>query len=169
MPIVLVEGVNKVGKSSVCDYLNKNYAFHAVNDDSIADVVNANRGYHARGGLFASTTIFEALSSNIRSLNLIVDRFHLTEFVYGVHTRGYSPDYIWDIDSRLKAIGVKLLYMTDSVDNIIERNMKPGVNKSYLESLICLMEAAYRLSSMDKMTFNWLTGERDALLDWIYS
>ena len=160
MPVVILEGVNRTGKSTMCKWLSDT-GFSVLNDDSIANVADSIKGAHAYGGLWATTSVIKALSD--KRINLAIDRFHLTEFVYGQVMRGYVPMYVFDIDMVLKEAGAKLILMTDTLDNVMERN--PSKDMALLYKL---MGSAYDMSVMDKMAFNLQTGEKSAVIDFIW-
>lgn len=123
--IIIVEGIDRVGKTTLCDKIidkYKDYNFRRFRDDT--------RYAHSHNFKDVNTEKINTLQNLIEEGfvdNVILDRYHMTEFVYGGCDRQYKNDDMYDIDRRLAAlpkrdrhpIQVVLIYM---VPTDIERS-----------------------------------------------
>jgi thymidylate kinase len=145
MSIVILEGVNRTGKSTLSALLST-YGYSVMKDNSVHNVCASEKMVYAKGGIVATTQVLEAISS--KNVNLVIDRFHLTEVVYGELERGYYAGYVWGIDERLAKAGIKLVYMDDDIKAINERAGKD------LERLKFLFDVTFQSSKMEKFQYN---------------
>lgn len=106
--IVIVEGVDRAGKTTVANALsralnipvfrNKEF-FNGVDGrwrDSCSEIEKIN----------LMVNMVEALDADV-----IFDRLHLSEFVYGFVERGYINNNVWEIDYRLSSLGVIVVHV----------------------------------------------------------
>lgn len=160
--IVIVEGINKTGKSTVCDILSHKFAAPIFKDMSLVNSMISDIQTYSRGGIYALTNMFGILS-RLDNISLIVDRFHLTEAAYGKVFRKYDIDYFADIDSRLASNkNVLLILMTDSIEKINERH---GFRHDKTDIYNC-MNDFYRSSAINKHEFNFASG-MIPMVNWI--
>jgi thymidylate kinase len=145
MSIVILEGVNRTGKSTLAALLST-YGYSVMKDNSVHNVCASERMVYSKGGILATTQVLEAISN--QNVKLVIDRFHLTELVYGEIERGYFAGYVWGIDDRLAKAGVKLVYMDDDIKAINERAGKD------LERLKFIFDFAFQDSKMEKFKYN---------------
>jgi len=155
--IVILEGVNCTGKSTMAEFLRRAMGFRYLNDDTIHSAQAPDEIKQlCEGGIKALTEAFKSLSG----INLLVDRFHLTEYVHGLLDRGYDASYIIEIDKQLSLLGAKLLYMTDDIFLINER-----VGKD-LTRYKNAFDNAFLYSSIDKRYYNLLEPV-PVIVDWL--
>ena len=85
--LIIIEGMDKTGKSTLCNYLLKNLpdAFLLKNGEKPKDDSKEERDKIKS----AYEKIFDAYSSSFKNSVLIVDRFLISEFVYS-YKRGYE-------------------------------------------------------------------------------
>lgn len=112
--IIIVEGVDRVGKTSLCE--------------QIIEAANKNEGIELKR--FRDDTRYYKYTHDDRKLNtekantltnlienkmvdnIIIDRFHLTEYIYGLADRAYINNAMVDIDDRLSKLdNVLLIYV----------------------------------------------------------
>ena len=157
--ILIVEGVNNTGKSTLINFLESSLGYHSINDDTNKEYSHDKHafGIHSKAVLLAYTNILMKCPD---SFNVIFDRFHLSEFVYGMIERGYYSSWVFDIDDQLFKMGAKLLYMEDDLESVNERAGRDL--KMHQE----LFETVYNQSMLDKMRYN-LKNPVSEVLGWI--
>lgn len=108
--IVILEGPNKCGKTTLAKHLIKNYGFAYFKDTRIEtrELTNEQKKEVIEHDIEAQANLLKAISKDI---NLIVDRFHITEYVYGYLYRGYESKCINIAEEILKDANVKILYL----------------------------------------------------------
>ena len=144
--IVILEGLERTGKTTLAKIFEKK------------GFVNFKDHNHLRD--FSVESIAERLDSTLSTLialdkkgiNIVLDRFHISEFVYSTFKRSSDPslfDYIWYIDEVLSHLNTKLIYLTREVDEqylkdypepvfelsirMLQKEFEYRVDKSYIE------------------------------------
>lgn len=152
--ILILEGPNKVGKTTIAKQIEQDFGFTYFRDRQFNKI---------KPELIEYVTYFMAISqlNLLKTLkeNIIVDRFHATEWVYGNINRNYSNYKMWDIDRELAVMNAKLLYMTDSIENINERNGKDM--SRYCKEF----DYFFMLCKIDKLKAN--LNEKEKIYKWI--
>lgn len=155
--IVILEGVNRVGKTTLADRLEQ-FGYMRFKDNSINEIPEEiDRQSYCRGGLNGMVNMLKFVPE---STNLVFDRFHLTELAYGFVERSYVADYFLEIDKRLKEMGVLLVQMWDNIEKVNERAGKD------MGPLSTMMGLAYQMSSLRKTKYN-LNQPIGELMRWI--
>lgn len=106
--IVIVEGVDRSGKTTVANALsrvlnipvfrNKEFGF---NDED-----------HGRGAVYETQKMWLMLNMiETFDADVILDRFHLSEYVYGMIERGYINNNVWKIDERLASLNAIIVHV----------------------------------------------------------
>ena len=101
--IIIVEGIDRVGKTTLCNMLEKRYK----NLLDIKRFRDDTRYAHGHTDMDVNTEKINTLMNLIENdivRNVILDRFHLTEFVYGAVEREYGNADMYDIDKRLSEV-----------------------------------------------------------------
>lgn len=120
--IIIFEGLNCVGKSSIISDLRDGFDIPYV---------------HNKRSDFKSNHMMDTIYGYTKALLDVIkgteepmwfDRFHFTETTYGIVRRQYN-DYtaiklFEDIDNQLFDMGAKVVYLTDDLNNIWERTQK---------------------------------------------
>lgn len=133
--IVIVEGIDRVGKTTLVKMLEK-AGFTSFKDKFMVH----NPGDPVTGGFSTEVINFKDFSSgkldttlrmlkvlNENGQNIVVDRFHLTEFVYGIVEReGTNSQFITAIDKELSRMGAVLVYVRPT--NIMWSSDQAGKN-----------------------------------------
>ena len=101
--IIIVEGIDRVGKTTLCDKLKNECGFEIFKDGFIAkrnmnEVIGAEK--------LLSTLNFLKI---VKNQNIVLDRFYLTEFVYGSLERGYTNNFIFKIDKEIAKLDCALV------------------------------------------------------------
>lgn len=99
--IVILEGINGVGKTTFGRYLEKEHNFIYFKDHAIKELKYLTK-YELREKIETTVTMLEALSK--KDINIVVDRLHLTEFIYSKYDRRYKYEEFEDVDRRLSEI-----------------------------------------------------------------
>ena len=118
--IILVDGVNKTGKSTLIKYLKEEKGFETLYDrDHVYDLKNPKVKELLKEKLYDQLRIAKAVTNNF-----VLDRSYFSEVVYGKIWRGYDVEYLEEIEAEFKKIGAKYIYCTDEVEEINKRNEK---------------------------------------------
>lgn len=111
--IIIVEGIDRVGKTTLCEMIEDKYCeninFKRFRDDT--------RYVHNHMNKAVNTEKINTLQNLIEAGlvdNIILDRYHITEFVYGGIERTYKNDAMFDIDRRLAEVGTADIKNEDS-------------------------------------------------------
>lgn len=103
----IIEGVDRLGKGTLIDGLLQNLGHHTVihyEKPKKLAYFDDSGGWSGKLGELSDLGRYQYLSfvhgfDLLRtSSNLIFDRFHLGETVYGPRYRGYSGDYVFDLE-----------------------------------------------------------------------
>lgn len=125
--IIVVEGPDNVGKSTLINNIKnevKDILFHTIHygsikHNSVEECIEYNKE------LYNSMFSLMKASSNLDRTGLIFDRSHLGEMVYGNIYRGYTGEYVLDIEEKYKQEkffkNVYLITLTDEPENLIKR------------------------------------------------
>ena len=145
--ILIVEGANRAGKSTMIDYLKK------LADNSGVEFVlyneRINKNEHAGAtpeGMYAyAKNIIGDLLKQDTNENLIVfDRFHISEFVYGEAFRGYTNDLMFKVGDFLQLMDAKILYMKSDFKHVTDRHkaleyeaLQSRFNEAFAKHFMC--------------------------------
>lgn len=155
--IIICEGVNKVGKTTVGKKFEQTLGFEYFKDNSINELLDdINKQQYIMGSIYGQLNLLLKL----KNVNIFVDRFHLTEFVHGVLDRNYKVPYFSDVDEKLAKAGAKLLYMTDDINAINQRAGKD------LAQYKMLFDILFEQSKMDKLEYN-LRDDFNKVVQWL--
>ena len=128
--IVILEGLERTGKSTVAEILENNFGFIRFKDHNHLRFMDlksiANR---------LDSTLSMLVSLDKAGKNIVLDRFHISELIYGTNDRGY-PDYDFDhiyyIDEVLSHLNTKLYLLERNVNNEYAEAFPRKVNESGL-------------------------------------
>ena len=123
--ILIVEGANRAGKSTMIDYLKK------LADNSGVEFVlyneRINKNEHAGTtpeGIYAyaKNVISDLLRQDTKDKLIVFDRFHVSELVYGEAFRGYTNDFMLTVGNLLDLLGAKTLYMKSNFEHVTDKH-----------------------------------------------
>ena len=144
--IVILEGLERTGKTTLAKVFEKH------------GFVNFKDHNHLRD--FSVENIAERLDSTLSTLvaldkkgiNIVLDRFHISEYVYSTLKRKNCSslfDHIWYIDEVLSHLNTKLIYLTRKVNDqylkdypehtngftigTLQKEFEYRIDKSYIE------------------------------------
>lgn len=148
--IVVVEGIDRVGKTTLVNKLVK-LGFIDLKDEFVIDEIIDKFSDYSIGKCESYVTAAKKL--NDEGLNIVIDRLHLTEYVYGSNKRSnVNVKGVWGVDIMLANLGAKLIYVKPT--DILLSNKLAGNDQTELEKMF---EVALKLSSMQKFVCNYNT------------
>lgn len=104
--IAIVEGIDRVGKSTLCEKLMK-AGFICLKDFENIKVDSIFRPIYLLAK--TDTTISYLYMLDRQDINVVVDRLHLSEYVYGSIERTTSKDTIMEFDRMLAKMNTALI------------------------------------------------------------
>lgn len=167
---IIFEGLNCVGKSSLIKLLEPEFIYPYVHDTrspfcNCSSRMDAIYGYmKAMIDIMANTNI-----------PIWLDRFHFTEYAYGVYVHGYNELKAYriftEIDQALAAMeNVKVVLLTDNIEDVQRRTeelrgwgnieilskINEGLLRASRDSSLPIFMANYRQLIDDKVEMNRL-------------
>lgn len=128
--IVILEGLERTGKSTIAEILENNFGFIRFKDHNHLRLMDlssiANR---------LDSTLSMLVSLDKAGKNIVLDRFHISELIYGTNDRGYRDydfDHIYYIDEVLSHLNTKLYLLERNVNNEYVEAFPRKVNESGL-------------------------------------
>ena len=152
--IIIVEGVDRVGKTTLCNALSNETSIPIYKHHNIvmnySDMDNSNE----------TDKMLQLIDvCNITHSSIIFDRFHFSDYVYGTLERGYdtisSIENLKLIDNVLRRSNALLILMRPT--DIKKSSEEHGKD---LTLYFKLMQNAYRLSAMNMITCDYNTMQR---------
>lgn len=102
--IIIVEGIDRVGKTTLCKKLSDELGFPIFKNVPYLDGVRTSQ---CENELINQLINFMECTKP----NVILDRFHASEFVYGKLERNYKNYDVFVFDERLSKLDCILLYV----------------------------------------------------------
>lgn len=156
--VIIVEGVDRVGKSTLVNKLQKLLNAKVIHSQKIDKEEDAKKYYK------------DLLSSfeNYKDEVLICDRCHLGEIVYSPIYRNYSGLYVYDYEQTTDFWNnnVYLFLLTDTPENLRKRDDGNSLDINKLEEEIQSFNLAFEGSNI-KNKFIVDSNETDFILDYI--
>lgn len=141
--IIIVEGIDRVGKTTLCKKLADATGYKVFRDDT--------RYFGNHENAYINTEKINTLQCLIDDgivNDIILDRYHLTEIVYGAYDRGYQNETMHDIDERLSSRkDVILLYVkpTDIMRSSIEHGKNLKRHNTLMKKLFIISKIGLKL------------------------
>jgi negative regulator of sigma E activity len=121
--IIIVEGIDRVGKTTLVNKITENcnvksfvdsykkFSFFDYESKKLLEFDGSRNNVVANTEKMNSlVNIFEQFENEIG--NILLDRFHLSEFVYGfVDRKYYSLEAFYSLDERLAKLGAIIIYV----------------------------------------------------------
>ena len=123
--ILIVEGANRAGKSTMIGMLQKLAENSGVEFELYNSRINNNEhvGITPEGMYaYAKSVISDLLKEDSNEKLIVFDRFHISEFVYGDAFRGYTNMHMLKIDDLLRVMDAKVLYMKSNFKHVKDRH-----------------------------------------------
>jgi len=124
---IIIEGTDNVGKDTQQNLIIErmsNYVFHKLHYSSLP--FRDDKQLHATYSKKMYDDMFKLMmASKDKDINLIFNRSHLGETVYSPLYRGYSGDYVFDIEKKYTTAlreNLYLITLTNNPHNILKRD-----------------------------------------------
>lgn len=150
--IVILEGLERTGKSTVAEILENNFGFIRFKDHNHLMEMDKNS---IANRLDATLSMITALDKS--NIDVVLDRFHISELIYSTYYRGNnrtSFKHIRYIDEVLSHLNTKLILLERTVDDdyeedfpdngyfqniaMMQKDFRYEVDKSYIKNkMIC--------------------------------
>ena len=157
---IIIEGTDNVGKDTQQDLIIKNmsdYVFHKLHYSSLP--FKDNEGYddkemHATYSKKMYDDMFKVMMNcKDKDINFIFNRSHLGETIYSPLYRGYSGDYVLDIEKKYtKALreDLYLITLTNDPHTILKRDDGKSFygNEEEVKAEVDGFRRAHKLSSI---------------------
>jgi len=123
---IIVEGLDRCGKDTQIKNLLTKLIYkptHVLHYSAIPNISSAETLEYNNNSLYPD--IFELIEEAGNRRNLIFNRSHLGEYVYGYMYRYYDPNYIFEIEKKYIKKDfwnkIYLIIFVDDVENLIKR------------------------------------------------
>lgn len=156
--ILIVEGANRAGKSTMIGMLQKLAENSGVEFQLYNGRINNNEhvGITPEGMYaYAKSVISDLLKEDTNEKLIVFDRFHISEFVYGEAFRGYTNEYMLKVDGFLDLMDAKILYMKSDFKHVNDRHkaleyeaLQNRFNEVFAKHFMC---ENVKIVSFDKM------------------
>ena len=141
--IIVFEGSNKVGKSTIISKFEKMHNVTKIYNRELMEIMRNVK----QESFIAANAMLDVLIPLSKKQNIILDRFHLSEYVYGFLSRGYDCSAETEaIDKRLADAGALLVLVTSEYTHI--QDMEKALEYGKIQSQFL---TAWRHSRMDKV------------------
>ena len=144
--IVILEGLERTGKTTLAKIFEEkgfvNFKDHNhLRDFSVENIAER-----------LDSTLSTLIALDKKGINIVLDRFHISEYVYSTIKRENDTslfEHIWYIDEVLSHLNTKLIYLTREVDEqylkdypepvfelsirMLQKEFEYRVDKSYIE------------------------------------
>lgn len=165
--IVIVEGIDRVGKTTLCKMLCK-LGFDYFKDEWVikSEIKQAQERLFSVGKLDTTIALLKQYRKNDR--HIVVDRLHITELVYGKHIRGYEQhgNQMLAIDRQLAMLDPILVYVMP--ENIEKSSKEHGMDMKAMESDFYGQVASSMIKRKMYTKYSSLENVVDIIMDEIY-
>lgn len=143
--IIIVEGIDRVGKTTLCNMISKEFGISVFKNKSF---------YGKCIGKETEIELINQLINFVKCVNcdVIFDRLHLTEFVYGLWSRNYANTDIMKIDEKLSKMKCLLIYVKPT--DIDESSKQHGSDLQFYDTSF---EAIFKNSKIKKFSCDYNT------------
>ena len=135
MKVVIVEGIDRVGKTTLINKLKKEVNFvqyefknyfkeYSREKEKLRNTdFDLTRQLESRE-LLCCLSWLDALKDT--DINIVIDRLYLSEYAYGLIYRSYNNTLCAEIDKKIKELGIELLTVIIDPTNIDESIRQHG-------------------------------------------
>ena len=171
--ILIVEGANRTGKSTMIGMLQKMAENSGVEFQLYNGRINNNEhvGITPEGMFaYAKSVISDLLKEDTNEKLIVFDRFHISELVYGEAFRGYTNEYMLKVDGFLDLMDAKILYMKSNFEHVTDRHkaleyeaLQNRFNEAFAKHFMCENvkivsfdgKAEHERAELAKEVFEW--------------
>ncbi|MCX7924113.1 MAG: nucleoside 2-deoxyribosyltransferase [Clostridia bacterium] len=135
--IIIVEGIDRVGKTTLCKKLQALGFLYLKDEWMLSDSIEKEEiPIYSIGKLDTTVTFLKQLEA--AGNNIVMDRCHLTEWVYGQVSRGNARvDLLRKIDWILSSMNAGLVYVYP--EDIERSNREAGLNMNRHEEMFRML------------------------------
>lgn len=141
MNLIIVEGIDRVGKTTLVNKLSSELNAITIKDEWLC--FDRASEYVASEKLETMMSILKSLDESNYDMTIVLDRFHITEYVYGLIERGYANKRSLEIDKMLANFkNVILVYVrpADIYMSSVMHGKSLKKNEDLMSSLVELSE-----------------------------
>lgn len=133
MKVIIVEGIDRVGKTTLINKLKEKANFVQYSYKNYFDTTKKEKVRNAdpeltkkleTRELISCLSWLEALKDT--NINIVIDRLYFSEYAYGLVYRGYTNTICAEIDNKIKELGIDLLTVFVNPTNIEESMRQHG-------------------------------------------
>lgn len=144
MNLIIVEGIDRVGKTTLVNKLSSELNAITIKDEWLCfDRVSE---HVASEKLETMMSVLKSLDESNHDMTIVLDRFHITEYAYGLIERGYANKRSLEIDKMLANFKNAILVYVRPVDIY----MSSAMHGKSLKKNEDLMSALVELSEINK-------------------
>jgi thymidylate kinase len=107
--IIIVEGIDRIGKTTLCKRISEHLGYPIFKDSFLLSTKLDKNAKHTISEKLLTT--INLLNSLGEEANIVVDRFYLTELVYGCAERNYLNHFTLVVENDLKKLNAVLILM----------------------------------------------------------
>lgn len=152
--IIGIDGLDRIGKSSLCSHLRDGHGFGYMHFGRPEGTTDRERAFFQKGSFDRMFKFVEALE-NQQDTNVVMDRTHLGELVYGPMYRGSSGvdlSYIHDMEAMHGKSFVLILLVHTKLEVLRSRDDGLGFDISKLDREQELFVEAFASSKLQNKT-----------------
>lgn len=124
--IIIVEGIDRIGKSTLCKRISEHFGYPIFKDNfMIGTELNSNAKNVMSEKLLTTINLLKSLGEET---NIIMDRFYLTEMIYGSVERHYINHFTLQVEQEMKKLNAVMILMHPT--NIKKSNEEHGKDLS---------------------------------------
>lgn len=149
--ILIVDGSNRVGKSTLIKVIHEEFPNSVVFNERY---VKNKEGHTSEVEM---SSYFDGFTSALLSMEkenpevlYILDRYHITELVYGQIFRNYNNIHMLDIDAMMVNAGAKMLFLYSDYEHIDDLEKKQEYKDIQTYFKVCLNG-----SEMDRQSYRF--------------
>lgn len=149
--IIIIEGISRVGKTTLCNKINKLYNIPIYKHNSKIINYSEMNDKNETEKMLVMLDVYRTIPGNI-----IFDRFHFSNAVYGILLRNYnvnkSIDNIKIIENYIKSINSRCILIKVSPTDINESSRQYGKDLTQFEYYF---QKLYNISILEKYECNY--------------
>lgn len=149
--IIIIEGISRVGKTTLCNKINKLYNIPIYKHNNRIINYSEMNDKNEVEKMMVMLDVYRTIPSNI-----IFDRFHFSNAVYGILLRNYdineSINNIKKIEKYIKSVNSRCILIKVSPTDIKESSRQYGRDLTEFENYF---QKLYNISILEKYNCNY--------------
>lgn len=152
--LIIVEGIDRVGKTTTCNKIKETFGFEIFKENNKNKINEESIMFSNYGSMQSIINCYKSFGKNV-----ILDRFHLSEFIYGTLQRNYDKELskriFEDIDRNISEIEDAIMIYIKPTD--IEKSSQ--MHGKSLHEHDKLFDSLFEKSKIKKIIVNFNTLE----------